>query len=1199
MEQRISMVGGGTAGPGGDPAAAIEEWLVRRAAQALGVSAAAVDPRRSPGELGLDSLRAAELAAAIETDLALPVTLPEVLAATSFGALATKLAGRSRSGAQPVPPAPVEPLASLAPLAPLALGTAPTSFAERRIWFAHQVAADPTVHHLAVAFRLCGPLAADALRRAVEEIVRRHESLRGAFALTAAGLVRRPAATRPRLVERPLSGDLATAIQGIVREPFDLGRGPLLRAVLLKLGEDDHALVLAAHHIACDGASLPLFLSELERFYREPPRVGLPFQYGEYARAQRRFERPDDLAPRLDLWAAELAGAPARLALWASADGAPGAPGDHVGSFRSGVATVARLRELGGASGATTFMIVLAALHALLHHEGGGSDQGVGIAVQDRALPGAETAIGAFLNFLPVRAQLHPGTTFRQLLAAVRDACLRAFAYREVPCELLIERLRPGRAAGEPFFQAVLSYRVPPEPPCLAGIAAEEIPLASESSEYELSVFVEERGGALAGRFVLGGAPAVDARDLARRFALLLQAIAADPDTRVGELLLPAAAGWTAAAIVPVPEVAEVAGMAPAATALHRLIAAQTAATPDRPAVVAPEGVVSYGELDRRSRRLAAALDRAGAGRGDVVALLMERTAAMVAAVLAILDRGGAYLPLDPSHPLERLRSIATDSGARLLVTDPTAHARRPLAGMSIVLGDGGACDGDARALLPVAVDPLDLAYVIYTSGSTGAPKGAMIPHGAVANLLASASWLGAGDRVAAATTLAFDFAVTELLFPLARGATVHLCDAGTAIDGRLFAAFIERCRASVVQGTPATWRMLLDAGWQPRPGMRLLCGGEALAADLAHRLVDGGAELWNLYGPTETTVFATLQPVRWSTLGDGRMVPIGRPVAGASCLVLNPLLALVPPGAVGELGVAGAGLGRGYLGRPDATAERFVPHPGASRPGERLYRTGDLVRQDAAGDLRFLGRIDRQLKLRGFRIEAGEVEAVLAGHPAVERCAVDLKVLPAGEPGLTAYLVRRAEEPRPTAGELRAHARRRLPEPMVPGAWIWLDAIPETPSRKVDYAALPTPGAAMGTAGAPGERSQPLEPPANEIEARVLGLWQGLVGVEGLGVEDDFFEGGGNSLLVGRLLAQINAELGVELPVRVVFERPTVRTVAVAVARARGAALTPILAATRADRESPAGITEIAEIDEIDAMSEAELDSYLRVLSE
>jgi amino acid adenylation domain-containing protein len=573
---------------------------------------------------------------------------------------------------------------------------------------------------------------------------------------------------------------------------------------------------------------------------------------------------------------------------------------------------------------------------------------------------------------------------------------------------------------------------------------------------------------------------------------------------------------------------------------LHQLFEAQAARTPEATAVIFEDVALTYQQLDERANQLAHHLRSLGVGRESLVGVLLERSEQMVVSVLAVLKAGGAYVPLDPSYPHERLRFMLEDSGARVLVTQESlAELVSGVAAEVVSLdGDAALISGRGGAAVSSCVRPDNAAYVIYTSGSTGRPKGVVVSHRNVVNFLTSMAerpGLTDSDVLLSVTTLSFDIAGLEIYLPLVKGARVVIAGREAASDAAHLDDLMRRSGVTVMQATPATWRLLVESKWDGRDGLKILCGGEALPADLAARLLERCGELWNLYGPTETTIWSSVSKVTRAADSSS----IGKPIANTQIYVLDALMSPVPAGVAGELYIGGDGLAHGYLNRPSLTAERFVPDPFGG-DGGRLYRTGDLVRYLADGRIEFLGRIDHQVKVRGFRIELGEVEAAIRTHAAVRDCVVVVRESEGGDRRLVAYVV--AEGDGASAAELRAHLKERLPDYMSPAAWVTLEELPLTPNGKVDRRALPEPG------GAGAAVAREYVAPRTQVEEELARVWAQVLGVERVGAGDNFFELGGHSLLATQVMTQVRDTFGVELPVRRLFESPVLAELALAV---------------------------------------------------
>jgi amino acid adenylation domain-containing protein len=1082
-------------------------------------------------ELGGHSLLATQVLSRMRHELGADVPLAALFETGSLGELAERLRRTGRGQDEP-------------PIEPAGAGPHPLSFAQQRLWFLEQFTPGGVAYNVPLAVRLRGALDVPALEAALNEVVRRHASLRTRFPAGSGAPVQE---VRPELrLTLPLTDlggetDAMAAARALARAdvatPFDLAEDPLVRARLVRLGDEDHVLVLVLHHVVTDGWSMGVIREELAALYRAF-RAGLPspldeprLQYADFAAWQRRWLDSAGVRRQMAYWKERLADLPAALDV----------PVDHPRPAVRGAAgstalfkvppdATAGLRRLAREEGATLFMTLLAGFQVLLHRYSGQTDLAVGTPVAGRGRVELEQLVGFFLNTLVIRSDLGGRPTFREFLRRARRDTLEAFANQDVPFERLVEELGVRRDLSRPpLFQAMFTLQnARPGQLHLEDLRVESVALENPAAKFDLDLTMLEGDGFLYGGLTYSAElflPAT-ARRMLGHFRRLLAEVAADPDRPIDELPL---AGDAERRRLLQGRSEDV----PAA-GVHELVAAQARRTPDAVAVAAPGVELTYRELDRRADRLARRLRELGVAPEDRVALHVGRSPAMVVGLLGVLKAGGAYVPLDPAYPPERLAAMLADSGARVLVTD---GAPAPPAGAAIVLTlDDELEDGPPS---PIA-SPDQLAYVAYTSGSTGRPRGVAVSHGALANVLAAFArepGLGPDDVLLAVTSLAFDIAGLELLLPLARGARVVVADAAAVAGGARLAELVERFGVTALQATPVTWRLLLDAGWAGRPGLLALCGGEAMPADVARRLLDLGVRLHNVYGPTETTVWSTMAPV-----APGRPITIGRPIANTDVHVLDHRLEPAPAGVPGELCIGGAGLARGYLGLAGATAERFVPHP-LRGGGERLYRTGDLARLRPDGSLEYLGRLDRQVKLHGVRIEPGEVEAALAGHPGVAAAVVTM-----GRDALLAHVVPAPGGGMPEATELRAHLRRTLPDAMVPSAFVWLETLPRTPAGKVDRSALPAP------TGGPAARPAFVAPRSDD-ERALAAIWCDVLGVDQVGVHDDFFELGGQSLLATQVAAGIREELEVDLPLNLIFRAPTLAELAplVAVARANG----------------------------------------------
>jgi amino acid adenylation domain-containing protein/non-ribosomal peptide synthase protein (TIGR01720 family) len=1038
------------------------------------------------------------------------------------------------------------PGAALIPCQSRAAETHPLSFAQKRLWFLNQFEPESPEYNIPQAYRIEGELEPEVMQRALREIVRRHETLRTTFR----SVEGEPAQVIAQVVDMEVPymdarlrvADPADAWNEAMRlaaadarEPFDLTLGPLMRARLYRTGEREHLLYHNVHHIAYDGWSMGIFARELAAVY-DAFAAGLPsplpelaVQYLDFAVWQRQWLSGEVLERQLAYWRRQLASVPP---LELPTDRPRPAVRTHNGAalpLALGERLQQDLKSFAQREGSTLFIVLMAALKALLHHWSTQEDVSVGTLIANRTRPEAEAMIGFFANSLVLRTDLSGDPTFRELLGREREVSLDAYAHQDLPFEKLVEELNPPRdMARTPLFQVMLILlNAPGEAMDLPGLKLQPVAIDSRTSKMEMTLYLTETKAGVDG-FIEYNTDLFDVATLGRLIAhyrRVLETAVARPETRLSELPLlsederrQVLCGWNATA-------AEV----PAVT-LHGWIEERVRQAPGATAVEFEESRLTYGELDARANRLARHLRRLGVGAETLVGLAMERSLDMVVGVLAVLKAGGAYVPLDPEYPQERLTYMLEDSKTPVLLTQERLLERLPANGARAVATV--AVDRDAAIIAAESADPLDpvdagvdpgnVAYVIYTSGSTGKPKGVQIPHAAVVNFLSSMSrqpGLTRADTLLAVTTLSFDIAGLELYLPLVVGARLVLASRETAQAGEELAALMARCGVTAMQATPATWRLLLAAGWTGSRDLKILCGGEALPRDLASQLLGACGSLWNVYGPTEATIWSTLDRV----MAEGP-ITIGRPLDNTGIYLLSRRLKPVPVGVPGELLIGGQGLARGYRGRPDLTAERFIPHPFAAlqgEPGARLYRTGDLARHLPDGRVEFLGRIDHQVKVRGFRIELGDIEAALGQHPAVAQAVVVAREDTPGSKRLAAYLVTSAGQQPPGVTELRAFLKEKLPEYMIPALFTFLPTLPLTPNGKVDRRALPAPDKAAA--------AREYVAPRDDKERFFCDLWQELLGLERVGINDDFFELGGDSLLVIRVVTKANkAALGI-----------------------------------------------------------------------
>ncbi|WP_420126425.1 amino acid adenylation domain-containing protein [Longimicrobium sp.] len=1045
--------------------------------------------------------------------------------------------------------------------------TAPTSFAQERLWFIDRLEPGGTHYNRPVAWRLEGALDQAALERALGEVVRRHEALRPTFAQADGSLVQVIAPfggfTLPVEELSGLGGaDREAAIRRRAgeeaRRPFDLSAGPLFRAALLRLDADDHVLLVSMHHIVSDGWSLGVLTREVSALYeayrdgRDSPLSELPVQYADYAVWQRGQLAGEVLDRQLAYWRERLAGAPELLEL----------PTDHprppVQTYRGATVPVKisaelleRLQALGRGESATLYMTLLAAFQVLLSRYGAGEDVVVGSPIAGRTRGEVEGLIGFFVNTLVLRTDLSGDPSFRETLRRVREVTLGAYAHQDVPFEKLVVELQPERSLSHsPLFQVMFTLQNAGQGAgAFAGLKMTGAGAAMEAANFDLSLELSATAQGLRGGLNYS-------TDLFERGTIermlghlerVLEQVAADADVRLSELDLlggvereQVLGTWNQTA------------RGYADPPAHLLFAEWARRAPQAVALLDGPEAVTYGELDRRAAVLARRLRALGVGPETPVGLCMERTPELLVGVLGIWKAGGAYVPLDPGYPADRLGWIITDAAVPVVVATGSTVEVLPEHGATVVrvdqLPEIASDTTDAAPEVPAS--DASLAYVIYTSGSTGRPKGVQVQHGSLSNLLAATRevfGVVAGDVMPALASYAFDIWLFEALLPLTSGAAVRLVERERVMNAHALAE--EIADATLVHAVPALMRQLvLVESETPRLARlrRAFVGGDRVPADLLAEMRQAlpGAETHVLYGPTEGTILASVHPVPRDGGVEGH--PIGRPLGNVRLYVCDALGNAQPAGVPGELLIGGAGVARGYLGRAGMTAERFVPDPFSAEGGARLYRTGDRARWRADGTLEYLGRTDFQVKIRGFRIEPGEIEAVLSAHAGVREAQVIVREDQPGDTRLVAYVVGDAE-----VEELREHLRKSVPEYMVPSAFVPLEALPLTPNGKLDRKALPAPEYA-----ADADRYVEPRTPAEEVLA---GIWAEVLGLERVGVEESFFDLGGHSLLATRVVSRVSAVFGVELPLRALFEGPTVAQLARAVEDERGREL-PVL---------------------------------------
>jgi amino acid adenylation domain-containing protein len=1034
----------------------------------------------------------------------------------------------------------------------------PAAHGQRALWFLHQSHPKSAAYNVVFSARVRSAIDLPAFRRSFQALVDRHSSLRTTFSEESDRLVQRVHGYMPvRFTVHNRAGlDLPTLrkeIHETSQTPFDLHNGPLMRIDLFSRAPDDQILLLTVHHIAADGWSLFLLLDDLRRIYPAerdggtPPPARPVHDIIEHTRWQEAMLSGSEGQEHEAYWLNQLAGTLAPLSLPTDRS-RPVSLSDRGASLPIdlGRELSDAVRALAAREGTTPFVLLLTAYQVLLHRYTGQNEVIVGTPTYGRDRAEFANVAGYLINMIPLKAAFDGDPTFRGLLARMRQVVVEGIQHQDYPFPLLVEKLQPDRDFSRtPIFQTVFILQKFMQDAGLEGLFAatgsearaqfgglllEPFPIPQLEGQFELSIELSENGGVYEGviKYDTDLFDLSTVRQLSSHYATLLRSIVASPEMTVSRL--------------PILEAVEreelVVGMNQTDQEYARdqtvldLFRAQVARRPAAIAVSFEGELLTYAQLDSKSTRLARHLQSLGVGPESLVGLCIERGLEMVIGVLGVLKAGAAYVPLDPAFPAERLRYMLEDSEAQALVTR-TGLSETLLSGLNSVRvcvdQDELPIKEQSGESLPDLARSSSRAYVIYTSGSTGRPKGVEIEHRALTNFLCSMAQepgLNETDVVLAVTTLAFDIAALELFLPLIKGARIELVSRETVLDGMALGRALATSGATVMQATPATWRMLFDSGWKGDRHLKVLCGGEAMDRDLAERLVSMCGSVWNMYGPTETTIWSSVAHL------ESDDVTIGRPIANTRMYVLDGHRQPVPRGVVGELWIGGEGVARGYLNRTDLTRERFINDPFAE--GGRMYRTGDLARHLQGGRLECLGRIDNQVKIRGYRIELGEIESALSTHEGVRNCVAVAHKDRTGDVRLLAYVVPNGAS-RPAVEDLRTHLRTVLPDYMIPSAFAFLDAVPLTPNGKVDRSALPIPGADLS------DLSAGYVAPRNQVEQVMAEIWTEVLGVKKVGVFDHFFELGGHSLSATRLIGRLKSALQIDVPLRSIFIEPTI----------------------------------------------------------
>ncbi|NET12212.1 MAG: amino acid adenylation domain-containing protein [Okeania sp. SIO1H6] len=1049
----------------------------------------------------------------------------------------------------------------------------PLSFAQQRLWFLNQFESESTAYHNHAALQLTGKLNISALEKTIEEIVRRHEVLRTNFVIKNGNpiqVINAPSSFSFPIIDLQSlpEAEKLTAAQKIVKEEqarlFDLSNDSLLRVSLLKLEAESHILSVVMHHIVTDGWSTGIFIRELSTLYQvfsegKPSTLPeLSIQYADFAYWQRQWLSQELREANLNYWKQQLAGAPPLLELPSDR------PRPAIQTFRGGIESfrvnstiTQKLKTLSQESGATLFMILLSAFVVLLSRYSNQDDIVVGSPIANRDRSEIEPLMGFFVNTLVLRTQLQVqgNPSFSDVLKQVRQVTLESYARQDVPFEQLVEALQPERSLSySPLFQVMfILQNAPMDKLELPGLTLTPLVGESVTAKFDLTLSMREIDTEIEG-ILEYNTDIFDATTIIRmgyHFQQLLEAIIANPEQPITQIPLLTEAERHQLLV----EWNDTAVEYPSEKCIHQLFEEQVEKNPDAVAVVFEQEELTYQQLNAKANQLAHHLQSLGVKAETLVGISIERSLEMVIGLLGILKAGGAYVPIDPSYPAERLSYMLEDAAVPVLLTSGSVMELLPEHSAQTICLDSNwdAIASQTSENIVSRVTPENLAYTIYTSGSTGKPKGVQICHHSVVNFLVSMNSylkLTSEDILSAITTISFDIAALELYLPLIVGAKLIVMDREIASDGNQLLLEVQKSQTTVMQGTPATWQMLLTAGLsKANLDIKILCGGEALTVKMAKELNNSGMELWNLYGPTEATIWSGIYNVGndLNLIESGKVTtPIGRPIANTQLYILDKNNQLLPIGVAGELHIGGAGLARGYLNRPELTAEKFIIwkesggrdvacNVRTESGGKRLYKTGDLGRYLPDGNIEYLGRIDNQVKLRGFRIELGEIESVLSSYPQVQQTVVIIREDNPGNKRLVAYIV--SSNPSLSSAELQPYLVSKLPEYMVPSAFVFLETLPLTPNGKINRKVLPAPDIEL-------TRTSEYVLPQTPIQKTLASIWQELLKIEKVSIHDNFFTVGGDSILSLQVVNRAQ-QAQIKITPKQIFQYPTIAQLA------------------------------------------------------
>ncbi|MEC4891787.1 MAG: amino acid adenylation domain-containing protein [Oscillatoria sp. PMC 1051.18] len=1129
----------------------LESYLQNLVAQVLSIALSQVNTQQPLTTLGLDSLKVFELKNQIEVDLGIAVSIADFFEDSSIVQLANKIIPQlKKEGSIPfVPLAKVEKVTDVHPL----------SFAQARLWFLDQLEKGNPAYNISFGIRLQGLLQVRALEQSLNEIVRRHEALRTTFSTVEGQPIQRiaPSLTIPlpvvdcqKLPELGRESEVRSLMVRESQQPFDLTQEPLFRAKLVRLGQQEHILLLTMHHIISDEWSVEVLIREMAALYKAflagnpSPLPELPIQYSDFAYWQRQSLQGERLENQLSYWKKQLDGSPAVLQLPTDR------PRPPVQTYRGAHQSLTLPKPLSEAienlsrqEGVTLFMLLLAAFQTLLYRYTGQEDIPVGSPIAYRNRDEIKRLIGFFVNTIVLRADLRGNPSFVDLLGRLRQVALEAYAHQDLPFEQLVEELQPERDASySPLFQVMFTLRNAPQIEEIPDLVLSPFKVDNQTAQFDLSLSIEMTERGLSASFEYN-TDLFDAATIARmlgHFQNLLEGIVANPQASLSDLPLLTPAEQHQLLV----EWNDTKTDYPLDRCIHQLFEAQVEQTPDAVAIVFGNEQLTYRELNQRANQLAHYLNKLGVKPEVLVGICVERSLEMIVGLLGILKAGGAYVPLDPAYPQERLSIILEDAQASVLLTQQRLVETLPEQGTELVCLDASweviARHSQENRVSEVGSN--NLAYVIYTSGSTGRPKGVAIEHHSTVAMLSWANKLFAVEDLAgvlASTSICFDLSVFELFVPLSFGGKVILAENGLHLP-TLSAAK----KVTLINTVPSVIAELLRNGGIPDSVRTINIAGEPLPNKLVQELyqLDTVQQVFNLYGPSEDTTYSTFALVEKDV---SEIPPIGRPIANTQVYLLDRHLQPVPIGLIGELHISGEGLARGYLNQPELTIEKFIPNLYRDEPGARLYKTGDLARYLPNGNIEYLGRIDHQVKLRGFRIELGEIEALLTQHPGVQQAVVLVREDVPDNKRIVAYVVGNLssddipnQKQVPTTSELRNFLKEKLPEYMLPSAFVMLEAMPLTPNGKVDRRALPAPE------GRP-ELEEAYVRPQTEAEQIIAAVWQEILQLEKVGINDNFFSLGGHSLLLVKIQAKLNEIFEQKLSVIDIFKYPTIQTLA------------------------------------------------------